>query len=129
MGKKLRALGVGALIGAGLGILFAPKKGSETREDIKNKVKEIKADLEDIDYDDVKDYFETKKVEIETALKDLDKEKVKNIAIKKAKDVEKEAKKLYNYVKSKSEPVLIDAAEVLKKQTVKAAKAIVEKYE
>lgn len=32
----------GAGLGAGLGLLFAPKSGKETREDIKNKAKEGK---------------------------------------------------------------------------------------
>ncbi len=32
--KSLLALGVGLAVGVGLGILFAPRKGSETREKI-----------------------------------------------------------------------------------------------
>ena len=40
--KKKKGLGkvaVGAAIGVGLGVLFAPKSGKETRQDISNKVK------------------------------------------------------------------------------------------
>ena len=42
--KKKSGLGkvaVGAAIGVGLGVLFAPKSGKETRNDIKEKVKTL----------------------------------------------------------------------------------------
>ncbi len=39
----VKALVIGGLIGAGLGILFAPKSGKETREDIARKTDELLA--------------------------------------------------------------------------------------
>ena len=39
---------VGALVGAGLGILFAPKAGKETREDLKDWMKEKGARSKDL---------------------------------------------------------------------------------
>ena len=39
----VKALVVGGLIGAGLGILFAPKSGRETRDDIARKADELLA--------------------------------------------------------------------------------------
>ena len=39
----VKALVVGGLIGAGIGILFAPKSGRETRDDIARKADELLA--------------------------------------------------------------------------------------
>ena len=43
----LAGFGLGALLGALAGILFAPKPGSETREELAHKLKEAKDKTED----------------------------------------------------------------------------------
>ena len=43
----LAGVGLGALIGAAAGLLFAPKPGTETREDLSNKFKELKGKTEE----------------------------------------------------------------------------------
>lgn len=43
----LAGFGLGALLGAAAGILFAPKSGDETREDLSKKLKEVKDKTED----------------------------------------------------------------------------------
>ncbi|MFY9234988.1 MAG: YtxH domain-containing protein [Fimbriimonadaceae bacterium] len=43
----LAGVGLGALIGAAAGLLFAPKPGVETRAEIASKFKEIKGRTED----------------------------------------------------------------------------------
>ncbi len=46
-GKIITAFAAGAAAGAILGILFAPGKGSDTREKIKDKAKKISNDFEE----------------------------------------------------------------------------------
>lgn len=43
----LAGVGLGAIIGAAAGLLFAPKAGAETREDIANRVRELKGKTEE----------------------------------------------------------------------------------
>ena len=43
----LAGVGLGAIIGAAAGLLFAPKAGTELREDLTGKLKELKGKTED----------------------------------------------------------------------------------
>jgi len=42
LGWFLAGLGIGAAIGAAIGVLYAPKAGKETREDLLNSAREAK---------------------------------------------------------------------------------------
>lgn len=43
----LAGIGLGAVIGAAAGLLFAPKAGEETREELTEKLKELKGKTEE----------------------------------------------------------------------------------
>ena len=43
----LAGVGLGAIIGAAAGLLFAPKAGTELREDLSDKFKELKGKTEE----------------------------------------------------------------------------------
>ncbi len=55
----LKGLAFGALVGAVTGILFAPKSGKDTREDIQKLAKDLKGKAEDV-YSEAKEKLEKK---------------------------------------------------------------------
>ena len=68
--SKLGFLG-GALVGLGLGFLFAPKSGEETRKELGNKISELWDKVRGMDANEIKDKLEKKLKEIEKDLKEL----------------------------------------------------------
>ena len=130
--KKNNGIGkflAGAAVGAGLGILFAPKSGKETREDIKKKIAEILEQVKTLKAEDIKEMIVEKVNDLQEQLKDLDKEKVLKIAKQKAKKIQKKAEDLYKLAVEKGTPVLEKTTKELKEATASALKKIVAKLE
>ena len=120
---------VGVAIGAGIGILFAPKSGKETREDIKKKCDELIDKAKTLNAEDVKKAITKKANEIKKGLKELDKEKVLKVAKEKAKALCDKAEELYKLAVEKGTPVLEKTAADLKHATAAALKNIATKLE
>ncbi len=124
-GKLLFGLGVGA----GLGLLFAPKTGIEIRKDLKKKLDELYAKVKDIDKEEVKKTIVKKIDDIKKELSDLDKEKVTQIAKKQATNIQKKAENLYKYAVEKGTPILQNAVDEVRNQAIKLTKEITKKLE
>lgn len=120
---------VGAAVGAGLGILFAPKKGSETRKELKEKLDELVNNVKNIDIDEVKKEFNAKVEEIKDGLSDLDKEKVLEIAKNKGNELKKKAQELVDLAKAKGTPVLRKSAEDVLQNVIKVSKEALKKLD
>lgn len=130
--KKRYGLGsvlAGIGLGVGLGVLFAPQSGEKTRKDLKNKMDELIAYLKGLDYNEVKDNLIDKVENLKKELEDLDKEKVLEIAKRKAEDIKTKAEELYEAAIEQGKPVVEKAAKEIKNKTVVVLKGMIDKLE
>lgn len=99
--KIITAACAGAVIGGITGILFAPRKGSETRAKIKDYFLELKNKLQGVTEENVKEYIEKELDNLDLDLAKLDMETEYKKAKKLAKKIIKKINKLINYTKKK----------------------------
>ena len=125
LGKFIAGIG----IGAGLGMLLAPKSGEETRKILKKKMEDFINEVKNIDVDEVKDEFLNKVDEIKNEIEDLDKEKVLKIAKEKSEDLKKKTAELVELAKEKGTPVLEGAANDVRQKAISVTKDVLKKLE
>lgn len=119
----------GIALGAGLGLLFAPDKGENTRKVLVKKVEDLTKKLKEIDLDDVKEDLITRAEALKAELDDLDMEKAKDIALEQAEIIKDKAEELYKLAIKKGTPVVEKAADEVRKQALKVVKEIQKKLE
>ena len=127
--RDLGILAAGAVAGAGLGILFAPKSGKENREELKKKMEELLDKVKNINSDDIKKNFNKKIKEIEKDIKSLDKEQVKEIAKKKSEEIKTKLNDLVSLAKEKGDEALEKTTKELREKAINVTKDVLNKLE
>lgn len=119
----------GLAIGAAIGILYAPKKGSETREDLKELFDELLNKIRDIDLQEVKEAIAIKIESIKESIRDLDKEKILEIAKEKGALLKEKCEDLIAYARERGIPAVEKTAKELKEKSISVTKDVVDKLE
>ena len=130
--SKKRGLGkfvLGAAIGAGIGLLFAPRSGKETRKILKDKMDDLVKRAKELDKEEVKAAIEAKINEIKEGIRNLDKETAIEIAKKQGKKIRDKAEELALYVKEKGTPVMSKTADAVRSKAIDVTKEVLNKLE
>ena len=127
--SKIASFLGGALVGVGLGFLFAPKSGSETRKELSNTMSDLWDKVRELDSNEIKNSLETKLREIESELKNLDKEKVLSIAKEKLSILKNKMNELVEMAKEAGKPVIENAANAAKKELANVTREVLNKLE
>lgn len=120
MSKKgdLGKIAAGAAIGVGLGVLLAPKKGSETRALLKEKISELGEKVKNLDSNNLKNEFTKKIKALEKDIKEFDCEETFSKAKEKAKDIIKRASELVDLAIEKGNKSLEKTANEIKEKAI-----------
>ncbi len=112
----------GAAIGLGLGVLFAPNSGEDTRKELKKKLDELIEQAKNVNIEEVKKDITRRVEDIKMELVDLDKEKALDIAKEKGEELKAKAQELVELAKEKGTPALKKAANDVLDKVIKVSK-------
>lgn len=120
---------LGALVGAGLGMLFAPKSGKELRKDLGKAFDELLDKVSQIKVEDVKEAMDDKIAELKELVNNMDSETALDIAKDTYEKIKVKGQELVNLAITTGTPVLEETATKLKKNAIAVAKSVIKKLE
>lgn len=115
---RFRSFLTGALVGAGLGILLAPKEGSETRNDLKKSFSLLMDTIKNIDIEETKANLLNKVAEIKDELASIDETTAKELAKEKVEIIKEKCNELIKTAKESNIVVVEKAATEVKTNAV-----------
>lgn len=127
--KIMAALTGGIVLGGTLGVLFAPRKGCETREKIKLTFVNLKNKVSKIEEEDIKYYIEKKLNEIDDDIEVLEGTLEFKKAKKQAKKIIKKINKLIDYTTKKGYDEFEDLITDLKEKASEISEEILTNLE
>lgn len=127
--KIMAALTGGIVLGGTLGVLFAPRKGSKTREKIKLTFVNLKNKVSKIEEEDVRYYIEKKLNEIDDDIEVLEGTLEFKKAKRQAKKVIKKINKLIDYTTKKGYEEFEDLITDLKEKASEISEEILTNLE
>lgn len=127
--KTIAAATVGLAVGTGLGMMYAPKKGIELRQDLKELLNKIKDKIQKIDIEETKEELSKILDKISKELEELDAEKVKKIAKEKADNIKTEIEEIISAAIETKDKLMEEAATELKEKIEVITKEILNKLE
>ena len=116
----------GALLGAGVGILLAPKEGSKTREDLKKSWNELKDTIKNMDFEEAKETLKEKVESIQQNFSDLTPDQSVESIEEKKEIIAETCDEIIKVSQENEIPMVEKTAKKVKEQTEMLAKDIIE---
>lgn len=117
----------GALFGIGLGLLLAPKEGSETREELKKSLQNLKDTIKNVDIDETKEMITKKIADIKKEATNIDLSEAKKIIIEKKEIITNECDNFVKDIKKEQAPKIVAKVNKIKENTNNIADNVIEK--
>ena len=127
--NKMGHFFTGAIIGVGLGLLIAPKEGSETREKLKKSFNNLLDTIDNINIDKTSDSIVNKIVDLKNKITSINYEEAKEIINDKKEILDNECDNLIKEIKKEKAPKVVENVKKIKRKTNNLANDVIEKID